>query len=104
VAASYVRRWDGRFRASAIRAFAHGLVMREEWGEDERLAVAAHYVETVTENIDAFLEGKPHVRHLAIENAAEDFAALVDWIGGRGDVAAGAREFAARHNASPGRR
>jgi hypothetical protein len=78
--------------------------MREEWREDERLAVAAHYVQTVTENISGFLRDKPHVRHLSIERAAEDFAGFVDWIGGRGDVAAAAREFAVRHNASPARR
>lgn len=97
---SFERRWDSPFRASIIRAFAHGIVMRSsDWDDHDRRAVCEAYVTTVEENIREFLAGRDWIE-IAIESATDDFPSFADRIGALGDIDAARAEFAVRHNAS----
>lgn len=59
------------------------------------------YVDTVTENITAFLGDKTHVMHIRLETARTDFPRFSDWIGATGDLDSALAEFSVRHNATP---
>lgn len=59
------------------------------------------FVDTVTENIHAFLRDKSRVMTVRLETGAEDFARFWEWIGATGDAAAAAAEWDVRHNATP---
>ena len=59
------------------------------------------YVETVTRNIEAFLEGKPHVMRMDLAEMDSKFPQFCDWISAEGDLDAGLREWEKKHNASP---
>jgi hypothetical protein len=67
----------------------------------EPLDFCRDYVDTVTENIRAFLRGKPRTMLVRLEAAEEDFPRFWDWIGADGDLAAAGAEWRVRHNASP---
>ena len=58
------------------------------------------YVQTVTANIEGFLEDKPHQQTVWLEEAQVWFPAFWERIGGEGDLAAALGEFSIRHNAS----
>src|SRR5699024_6213748 len=102
VATSFVQRWDSKFRASIIRAFGHGVITRsKEWSEPERADVARFYVQTVNDNIAAFLTDKPHVARCRLKNIDTDYADFLTRIGADGDTAAAMGEWSIRHNATP---
>lgn len=58
------------------------------------------YVDTVTQNIRAFLKDKTHVMDMRLETMADDFDAFCGWIGAEGNLAAARAELAIRHNAT----
>lgn len=85
-------------RASIIRAFGHGIVMRgKDWDDPER--VCQFYVETVTANIEEFLKPRPSVT-IQLERADHQFPRFVEAIGATGHVAAAFSEWDVKHNAS----
>ena len=97
VARSYLNRWGTK---SIIRPFGQAIVMHwEEWSERERLEVCRFYVDTVTANVDAFLEGRAFTT-MWLHEARESFPAFLDRIGAEGDLPAAAAEWAIRHNRS----
>jgi hypothetical protein len=100
VARSYARRWDSAFTSSIVRAFGHGILVRPRWREDQRIKVSRFYVDTVTENITAFLHGQHHSMAFPLEEAATLFPVLWQRIGAAGDLAAALAEFDVLHNAS----
>ena len=59
------------------------------------------YVDSVTENIRAFLRDKPRWMEMRLETAEADFQRFWDWIGAEGDPEAALAEWSIRHNASP---
>lgn len=97
-AASFLKRWDSSYRSSIIRAFRHGIVMRDSDWDDPR-AVCEAYVDTVTQNIDAFLRGR-NATTIWLESAAERFTSFLERIGAIGDVGAAIGEWETPHNAS----
>ena len=98
VTASFLRRWDSTFRASIIRAFAHGvLTATADWDDPE--AVCRFYVDTVTANIEAFLATKQAMT-LHLEEARQQFPAFLERIGAQGDLTAAVAEWDVAHNAS----
>ncbi|WP_036555457.1 hypothetical protein [Nocardioides insulae] len=100
VARSFMNRWDGAYRASIIRAFAHGILTRtQDWPEDRHIDVANHYVDTVTSNIQDFLRGRPHMT-INVETIESDFPRFLDRIGAEGDLNGAMAEWAVRHNPS----
>jgi hypothetical protein len=61
------------------------------------------YVETVTENIRAFLAQRRHVMTMRLETLGPDFDSFCRWIGAEGDLGPARAEIAIRHNASADR-
>ena len=100
VAASFLARWDSPFRASMIRAFAHGVVMSADWEQVERQRVCRFYVDTVNQNIEQFLAVQPRTARVRLESVERDFSALLDALGAQGDRDAALAEWSVRHNAT----
>ena len=97
---SWVRRWDSPFRASLIRAFGHGIVMRtEDWTDTDIRTVCEAYVDTVRANVDEFISRRDGIR-IAIEDCDTEFPHFAHRIGASGDLDAAIAEFGRRHNAS----
>lgn len=100
VIASYARRWSSGFRSNIGRAFGHGIVIRtEDWPDSEVESVVRFYVETVTTNIEAFLEGRSSMS-MQLETIQTQFPDLIDRIGATGDLQAAMAELQVKHNAS----
>jgi hypothetical protein len=84
-----------------IPAFGHGIMMRAEpYPEDEWHEVAGFYVDTVTANIESFLEGRPRVVRMRLEDPLPGITRLWDMVGANGDLLAALTEWSVRHNAS----
>lgn len=100
VAESFVARWDSKFRANMIRAFGNGIVQRNKlWDESDRLEVARFYVQTVNDNVAAFLAGQANTMDFRLEEASHDFPRFLQRIGAEGDLAASLAEWQVNHNA-----
>ena len=100
VIASYTRRWNSGFRSNIGRAFGHGIVVRtEDWPEGDVESVVRFYVETVTANIEAFLEGRSAMS-IQLETIDTQFPDFIDRVGATGDLRAATAELGVRHNAS----
>lgn len=98
VAASFMRRWDTASKASIIRAFGHGVVMRRDpWDTPED--VCRFYVRTVTDNIDAFLEGR-RCMTMWLDEIGSEFPSFLDRLDATGDLDGAVAEWGTRHNAS----
>lgn len=96
---SFLSRFDSSYRASMIRAFSHGIVTRgRDYERDERRQVCRFYVDTVTANIEQFLEGRPSMT-MWLEEAADGFPRFLDRIGATGDLEAAVDEWRVKHNA-----
>lgn len=99
VAQSHLKRWDAKFRASMIRSYANGIVMRhEEWPEEDRIEACRDHVATVTANIDEFLRYRRSVT-VQVEDAKHDFGVFLGAIRATGDTEAAIAEWDVRHNA-----
>ena len=98
VAQSHFNRWDSPYRASMIRAYAHGLVMRmHDWPEQERIEICRDFVATVNANIEQFLEGRESMT-IHMEDAKETMPKVFDWIGATGDLDAALTEWDIKYN------
>jgi outer membrane murein-binding lipoprotein Lpp len=103
VAHSHLVRWESTFKASMIRAFAHGIVMEgHDWPLEQRMDVCRDYVATVNANIEEFLRGRDALT-VDLETAKPDFARALDRIGAEGDLEAAVGEWDVRHNVTPPR-
>lgn len=99
VAQSLARRWAKPFRASIIRAFANGIVLRvDDWPEDQRIEVCRTFVDTVNANIRDFVRARPFLT-VHLEDGGSSFDAFLERIGAEGDLNAVRRDWAIRHNA-----
>jgi hypothetical protein len=99
-AQSFLKRLVKGTRTGIMPAFAHAIVMQgKPWPESEQIELCRFYVDTVTENIRYFLNGKPHVE-MWLHNAAAEFSEFLRQIGAEGDVAAAIAEWDIRYNAS----
>lgn len=100
IAESFLHRWkNNSFRASAIRAFAHGIVMKkDDWLESEELDVCRHYVETVNANIEEFLKNRPHMT-VELEDNGVSFDVFLRKIEAEGDLVKCRAEWTIVHNA-----
>ncbi len=97
---SFVKRWDSPFRASIIRAFAHGIITRtSDWTDDEIRRVCATYVSTVNDNIREFVRHRESIE-VDISNWIKMMPRIADRIGATGDLDAVLGELTVRHNAS----
>lgn len=85
IAASYIRRWH--ITVSIVRAFYHGILMcrNKKPTDDEKMASARLFVQTVEDNIEAFLRTHPNHAVINTENLEADFMAFMDQAGLEGD-------------------
>jgi hypothetical protein len=100
VAESYLARWDSTFKAGIIRAFGRGIIARaKQWPEEERLDVCRFYVQTVDDNIRAFLATQRYTMDFPLDEASKAFPRFLQLVGASGDLEAAQSEFSVRHNA-----
>lgn len=99
VVESFLGRFASSNRASIIRAFSHGMVMRgRDYTGDERREVCRFYVDAVTANIEQFLEDRPSMT-MWLEEGAARFPRFLDLIHATGDLEAATAEWQVKHNA-----
>jgi len=93
--AAAAKSFEERRGVGIIAAYRSGILMNsaEPWQR-----VCEDYVATVTTNIQAFLNDKPHTMTFRLENAKEDWPAFWEWIGAQGDLAASMEEWNTAHN------
>ena len=94
-ARSFARRHD----RGIMRAYSADVLLGRKPNEDP-LGVARDYVETVTENIAAFLQTKTNKMAVHLEAIADDFPTFWNSIGAQGNLSAALAEFDVKHNAS----
>lgn len=99
VARSLLNRWD----FGVMKAYRRGILLSrpERPVSAAPLEIARDYCDTVTANIEAFLENKPYTMEVWLEQAEEHFARFWDWAGLEGDRSAALSEWKISHNASP---
>jgi hypothetical protein len=97
-ARSFEHRWNSA--QGIITAYRDGILMGST---EDKSAVCADYVETVTENIRAFLADKPHQMEFRLENAERDWEQFWGWIGAEGDFDASKSEWSTAYNPTPPR-
>ncbi|WP_051393669.1 hypothetical protein [Glycomyces arizonensis] len=98
VAQSHLARWDAKFRASMIRAYGHGIVMKtRDWPLEQRIDVCRDHVATVTANIEEFLRYRRSVT-VRLEEAKTDFPVFLDAIKATGGTEAALAEWDVKHN------
>ena len=85
VAASYIKRWH--ITVSIVRAFYHGILMcrNKKPTEDDKMASARLFVQTVEDNITTFLRSRTNYAVINTENLEPDFLAFMDTAGLTGD-------------------
>lgn len=95
---SYAARFRGK--SSIVRAFAQGIVQRPEPPADDatRLAASRLCIDTVTDNITAFLAGKSNVVHASLPDLQPGFDEMWDRIGAEGNRDAAHAELRIAHN------
>ena len=64
------------------------------------LDVCLDYVDTVTANIENFLQHRRHVLPVRLETIRDDFEIFLGWIDAQGDTGAAQVELRRRHNAT----
>ena len=67
--------------------------------KDPRL-VCKDYIETVTENINSFLQNKSHVLNVNLESAEDDFTRFCERISADVNLSMALEHFKIAHNAS----
>jgi len=92
VAESYDQRWDHRF--SLISGYNRSILMKTDFNR----GVALDMVDTITANIDVFLESKSQVIKIDIDAPQEGFDEFAKRIGAQGDISAALEEFKVTHN------
>jgi hypothetical protein len=106
VAHSYNERWDRFGRAAFTRAFAYGLLQREnQWSHAERIQVCRTLSHTMTRNIENMLGqvDPERVLRMSIAEPLEPFRRFWETIGAAGDLDAALGEFSVRYNKRPER-
>lgn len=98
VAKSYSKRWNRE--TSIVRAFGYGILKRQEHEINDPLEISRDYVNTVNENIRAFLKDKPNTLTFHLENAEEDFRKFWNLIGAKGNYEQAVSSLLDRHNTS----
>lgn len=94
VAQSFLRRWGH----GIIKMYEKGFLLGAPGAEP--IDVCSDYIDTITTNIEVFLEDKPRKMTLELENASEQFPKFLELIGAQGDLEAAVGEWSVKHNAS----
>ena len=83
-------------------AYRNGIIIKKHDQQPvPALEAMRDYVETVTENIELFLNGKRNVMKIPLAEAKSIFPQFCDWVAAEGDFAAALKEWDVKHNAGP---
>ena len=96
VANSFVKRYSG----GIIKAYRGGGIIMGLPENEDPMAVAIDYCNTVNENISFFLRDKNQKMEFNLESYKKDFLEFWKRIGAEGDFEAAISEFSIKHNAS----
>lgn len=99
VAESFMRRYE----KGIIKAYRDGILMRESRRKlpaPKPLDLCFDYIDSVTANIEYFLNDKSNKMSLALERASDEFRSFWDSIGAEGDFSAALKEWNILHNAT----
>ena len=92
--------FNKRFQPGLImHAYTHGILLKLP-AETNPLDVCLDYCDTVTSNINAFLEAKTRKMDFKLETAKEDFRVFWERIGAQGDLSAALAEWDNSNNYS----
>lgn len=95
-AESYKRRWNRE--TGIVRAYAYGILKRQEHEIKDMDKICLDYVENVNENIALFLKDKPHKMIFRLEEGEQDLQKMWEMIRAEGDFNAALAAFTNRHN------
>jgi len=100
IAKSYSKRFFKK--KSMINAYAGGIKMTppETLSKTEQLQLCYDYVDTVTINIENFLQHQPQHLTIQLENISEGFVEFWNAIGAKGNLDAALESFNKKHNTS----
>ena len=100
-AKSFIRRF---FSGSIMNAYSNGILMlpqKQSSASIDSYQIALDYIDTVTKNIETFLQDKPHTMTIHLETINEQFPDFIDNIGAQGDLQYMLNELNTPKNASP---
>jgi len=85
-----------------LPAFAINIFQQKKWSVSKRGYewAAKHYVNTVYDNIDYFIEDKDNCIEIDIDNPEEDFIKFWEIIGAEGEIDLALNEFSKKYNSS----
>lgn len=98
VAKSYARRWNRE--TSIVRAYAYGVLKRQEHHIKNPEAVCLDFVKTTNANIESFLKDKSKSMTFDLERLEKDFEKFWQLIDAQGDLNQALEAFKSGHNAS----
>lgn len=96
IAHSYEERWH--LNVSIVRAYGHGILMKDKISSRERIDVCKDYAATVDRKIRNFMSKKPNSLIIDSENLAKDFDKLYEFIGAKGNLGACKEILNSPHN------
>jgi hypothetical protein len=97
-ARSYAKRYDGP--SSLMRAFGQGIVQRNAppADEEDRVVLSRLCIDTINDNIEAFLRGRSKVVRAALPDLRPGFDEMWERIAAEGDLGAAHEDLERRHN------
>ncbi len=103
-ARSFTKRFG--FVGSILTAFTEGIKQRrvEELSQQERYQIAVDYIDTVTDNVEFFLQNKTRKMEFHLEHYQEGFKQFWELIGAQGDYDQALSEFSKVHNSHQDRK
>ena len=83
---SYVKRWT--YQGNILKAFSEGILLQgyKKHSDEEKLIITENFIQTVEDNISAFLKDKPNKMVMNLENITEDFAHFYEAINAKGNL------------------
>jgi hypothetical protein len=91
VAKSYLERWH--ISESIVKAYGHGILMKNKISETEKMSICLDYVEHVDSCIDIFLEDRTNKIVMDITNLKQNFPEFHQKIQAEGDLNLCLEEF-----------
>jgi hypothetical protein len=91
VAKSYLERWH--LKESIVKAYGHGILMKNKISEAEKMAICLDYVDHVDSSIDIFLENKSNKIVVDVTNMKERFPEFHQKIQAKGKLDLCLEEF-----------
>jgi hypothetical protein len=96
IAMSYSERWH--LSVSIVKAYGHGILMKDKIASAERLDVCMDYANVVDRKIRAFLKTKENSLIIDSDNLSSDFDKLLGFLDAQGDLNACKKILETKHN------